>query len=302
MRDWPPALLAYLRGEQAKTAICWLVEKRDGTVIRATEHDQDIEVPESGSPSLNLGGTYHALANITASDITSTTDLSVDNMEIQGAIAPGGQIVADVTLQDIQAGVLNRAPVTAFLVNWESPGMGVGILRRGYLGEIQPNSDGGYRTELRGLVQVFSQNITQTYGESCDVRRLGDARCGFAVAGVTITVTASAVASRKQMTVTGITSQPIGYFDAGILRPLTGVNAGLALEREVKLDATGGTQGVISLWDGLPEEPEVGDTFALEPGCNRTLATCRDKFANLVNFRGKGVFIPGVAALLKGPT
>jgi uncharacterized phage protein (TIGR02218 family) len=301
MRNWPAALLEHLRGEEATPAICWLVEKRDGTFIRATEHDQDVPIP-AGSPTTDLAGIYHAVANITASDIVSSTDLAVDNLEVQGAIAPAGQIVADVNLADIEAGVLNRAPVTVFVVNWRDPSMGYGILRRGWLGEIHPNSDGGFQTEIRGLLQAFSQTIVQTYGERCDVVRLGDARCKVNVAAFTIVVTATAVVNRKVFTVSGITSEAVDWYSGGILRPLTGVNAGRGIEREVKADSQGGTQGVIALWDGLPDDPAPGDTFALEAACDRSATMCRVKFANLVNFRGKGLFIPGMAALMKGPT
>jgi hypothetical protein len=45
----------------------------------------------------------------------------------------------------------------------------------------------------------------------------------------------------------------------------------------------------------------IGDTFELEPGCDRTAATCAQKFGNIVNYRGYGIFIPGALAILAGP-
>lgn len=301
MRTWPAALVEHLRGPQATPAICWMVEKRDGTFIRATEHDRDIVMPSS-SPGVDISGHYHAGANITTTDITSTTNLSVDNLEVQGALAPTGQVIPDVTIRDIEAGLLDRAPVTVFIMNWRDPSMGYGILRRGNLGEIRPDSDGHYITEVRGLVQAFSQIIVQTYGELCDVVRLGDARCKINIAALTISVTATSVTNRRRFQVSDISASPVGYFNNGILRPLTGINAGMAIERQVKLDDYAASHGYLDLWDALPEDPAPGDTFALEPGCDRTKATCIATFNNVPNFRGKGVYIPGADAMMKGPT
>ena len=36
----------------------------------------------------------------------------------------------------------------------------------------------------------------------------------------------------------------------------------------------------------MPEPIAAGDTFAVTAGCDKRFATCRDRFANAVNFRG----------------
>tara|TARA_R110000787_G_scaffold42303_8_gene104003 strand:+ start:2894 stop:6394 length:3501 start_codon:yes stop_codon:yes gene_type:complete len=50
-----------------------------------------------------------------------------------------------------------------------------------------------------------------------------------------------------------------------------------------------------------PLEMQAGDTFNLEPGCNKLRATCRDKFDNIVNFGG-WPFIPGGSKMFDTPT
>jgi uncharacterized phage protein (TIGR02218 family) len=42
----------------------------------------------------------------------------------------------------------------------------------------------------------------------------------------------------------------------------------------------------LDLWQRAPRTIAAGDTFTLTPGCDKSLATCRDRFANTVNFRG----------------
>ena len=60
--------------------------------------------------------------------------------------------------------------------------------------------------------------------------------------------------------------------------------------------------GGLTLHDVQAGDIEVGDTFEIEAGCDKLKATCKDKFANLVNFRGHGVFTPGTTEILKvGP-
>ena len=53
------------------------------------------------------------------------------------------------------------------------------------------------------------------------------------------------------------------------------------------------TASAITLQEAFPFEVEVGDTALVEAGCDRTLETCRTKFANVVNFQGEP-HIPGV--------
>lgn len=49
----------------------------------------------------------------------------------------------------------------------------------------------------------------------------------------------------------------------------------------------------IILQEAFPFAVEVGDTFMLEAGCDRTLETCRVKFSNALNYQGEPT-IPGV--------
>ena len=64
----------------------------------------------------------------------------------------------------------------------------------------------------------------------------------------------------------------------------SGNTAGRA--REVKRHAVRGSAVLIELWQPLGGTPSSGDTFTLTAGCDKSLATCRDKFANVANYRG----------------
>ncbi len=46
--------------------------------------------------------------------------------------------------------------------------------------------------------------------------------------------------------------------------------------------------GVVTfdLWQAMTEPIAIGDTFRVTAGCDKRFATCRNRFANAVNFRG----------------
>ncbi len=299
MKAWPAALLAHLRGEQRTTALLWAIEKRDGTFIRGTEHDRAITIPDIADAN-GAEGTYSAMAQITASQLRQTSDLSVDNLEVQGAMPSSPLSRVDVNREDLEAGLLRNAPFQLWLCNWADPSMGAGLVKRGYLGDIQRDTDGAYTTEARGLLQTLQQTIGRTYSVDCAVRQFGDEECKVDVAALTVTGTVTSVATRRRFNATLTGGRDAGYFRLGTLTFQTGDNAGYA--REVKRDDEDDVAGHISVWDQFPAAVEVGDTFTLAPDCDRLLTTCRDKYANLLNFRGYGIFVEGIDAMMKGPT
>lgn len=303
MRDIAPELAAVISSDTPTLSVCWLIEKGNGETIRGTDHDRDIVVAVEGSPTYGLAGRYRARANITGSATQHASDLSPDNMEVEGATEDEVTGEFDVSVAEIEAGVLDRAPVTVFVVDWRNPDAGQLVIKRGWLGEILRDSDQRYRTEVRGLTQALSQNIGQTFAERCNVVELGDSRCRFNVQAVTRSGQVGAVTSRRQfvLAVTPSDEPPVAtYWNGGKVRGITGANAGFTREVKRAVYSLGGV--TVELWEEMPDDVAVLDVFELVPGCDRLLATCRDVFANVDNFRGFGVFAPGRAALIKGPT
>ena len=208
MKNYSPAYAAHLQQSNTTLAICWRIVKKNGELILGTDHDRDIAIEDtniglgdSGSLAFSLNGVYKASSGITGSDIKSGADMSVDNMEVQGAIAQHGAII-DLSVADIEAGLLDGAEVTTFRVNWQDPSDFQEVLRHGVLGEITRDSDGVYRTEIRGLKQLLSQVITRTFSERCQVVRFGDSECKYEIANDTITGTVTSVTSARRFTAT----------------------------------------------------------------------------------------------------
>lgn len=295
MRSLPPALAAHLAGAVTTLAVCWRVTRSDGVLILGTEHDQDITI-DAGSPTAELAGTYLARAGITGSSVRSSSDMSVDNLEVEGALSGDLQII-DLSPADIEAGLFDDAAVVLFLVNWQAPDDGQIILRTGNIGAIKRTAEGLYRTELRGLAQRLTQQFVRTYGSSCDAD-LGDARCGVDVSTLTVPGQVTDVTSNRQFQVSLTLGSPTpddDFFNGGLVRWQTGENAGFSMEAKL-VDL--GTSGDVELFLPMPLDITVGDTFELEPACDKSAAMCKGRFANLVNFRGHGAWVPGQGEML----
>lgn len=301
MKQIPAQLLADLRKDTTAIAFLWAIEMKDGRMIRGTDHDRDVTIPSTGgSPADPFEGVYWAGSNITPGDIAANADMSVDNLAVTGALADVGATVLDINVADIEGGLLDAAPVYVMVCDWRNPSHGYYVVKRGFLGAVSRDSDLKYTTEVRGMTQLLSQIIIQTFSERCNVVRFGDAKCKRSLVDVTFTGTVTAATSRKSFTVTVDTGSPADTFRfaGGVITFTSGLNADFF--REVKGDPIINA-GVLTLWEDFPAAVLPGDTFTLEAGCNRTLPTCRDTFANVVNFRGYGVFIPGILAITAGP-
>jgi uncharacterized phage protein (TIGR02218 family) len=296
MRTIPSALQAHLDGDVTTLAVCWKVVRRDAVEILGTEHDRDLTI-SSGT----YAGTYVAQAGITGSNVRSTADMSVDNLEVTGAVNTGDLTLVDLTAADIEAGLLDDASVTLFLVNWQAPDDGQIVLRTGTLGEIHRTAEGQYRTELRGLTQALSRPIVRSYGVACDAD-LFDSRCALSAAAYTFDAEVTAVTSRRAFDI-DITfgspepADPAALLTGGLVAFVTGENAGFSME--VKAIAADSPGYAVTLYLPMPVDIGVGDTLTIRAGCDKRLATCRDQFANLVNFRGHGVYTPGANEILK---
>lgn len=311
MKNIPPALLADLQANCTTMAFLWTIEMANGTMIRGTDHDLDIVIPQSDdspaefdqSPPAKYAGTYFAIANVTAGDIVSSSDLTVDNLEVIGAFpqAPYTEIT-DVTVDEIEAGLLDMAPVTIMICNWQHPEHGYVIVKAGFLGAITRNSDGKYTTEVRGLSQLLSQAIIRLYSTTCNVVKFGDGRCRLNVQALAVTgVVGSNITDPQQFAVTLDLGSPPSTFPnaGGTITFTSGLNMNFG--REVKIDPNT-NEGILQVWEAFPNQVQEGDEFSLTPGCDRQMPTCQLVYNNLIHFRGYGVFIPGLLAITAGPT
>ena len=269
MRTIPSALQAKLDSGVTTLARCWIITRRDGVTMGFTDHDADLTV---------AGTLCHAGTGLTASEATTRLGLQIDGSEIAGALADDS-----LAETDLAAGRYDAAGIEVHLVDWSEPSLNV-LLAKGVLGEVR-REGAAFSAELRSLAHRLNEESGRLYTATCSAD-LGDARCtvdltdpAFHCSGAV-----AALAGTSAFHASGLDSFIDGAFTAGKLTFTSGANDGFAVEVKIHRVALDGV--LIELWQQAPEPIAPGDTFTVTAGCDKRFATCRDRFANSVNFRG----------------
>lgn len=87
-----------------------------------------------------------------------------------------------------------------------------------------------------------------------------------------------------------------GYFDNGVFTWTSGPNTGFSIEVQSYVPGQITFQLPVGPPNALPAAPQIGDTYTLKAGCDYSPDTCKNRFNNLVNFRGEP-FVPGIDKL-----
>jgi uncharacterized phage protein (TIGR02218 family) len=269
MRVIPSALQEKLDGGVTTLARCWIVTRRDAVVQGFTDHDGDLAID---------GVTCRAGTGFGASEATSRFDLSIDGAEISGALAADS-----LTEADLAAGRFDAAQVDTWLVDWSDVSLRV-LLTRASLGEVKREGD-AFSAELRGLADKLSQESGRLYTARCTAD-LGDTRCkiALAAAGLNGAGMVSRLLGASAIAVEGLGDFVERIFTAGCLTWTSGANSGLAVE--IKEHRVVGGEVQLTLWQAMSEAIGEGDAFTITAGCDKRFETCRDRFANSINFRG----------------
>lgn len=269
MRSIAPDLAAQLAGETATLCHAWRLIRRDGFVIGFTDHDRD----------LVLDGTiFRARAGLEAAEITAELGLAVGGGEVSGALTS-----AEITEADLAAGLYDEASIETSLVDWTAPSRRL-LLDLATLGEIR-RGETSFVAELRGIAHRYDEERGRIVRSTCDAD-LGDARCGIDLTqpAYRAEVTVAIAQGRLGFLTEDLAAHEAGGFDGGRLLWLTGGNAGLSVEIKAQARQSGGD--AVALWQPAAHAIAAGDTARLTAGCDKRFATCRDRFANALNFRG----------------
>ena len=274
MRVISPQLETHFAGGMTTLATCWKIIRLDAVELGFTDHDQMLTVD---------GLDYDSIAGFTPTAVESKSNMSVDNLEVEGQTFP-----SKITESDLLAGMYDYAEIEIFVVNYEDLSQGRLVVKRGRLGEVTINQQ-MFTAEVRGLTQHLSQTIGEVYSPSCRAV-LGDARCKRSLASFTVTTTVTTVTNNQTFTAAALT-QAAGYFTGGEVQWTSGNNAG----RRMEVKEFAAKQIVLALPMG--KSIQAGDGFKVIAGCDKTREACRSKFNNILNFRGEPD-VPGVDKLL----
>lgn len=271
-------------GKQVNTlATCFRVELKDGRRMAFTTHTRDIVFTDD--PTL----TYKT-ASFTPTASSKSSQMNVDNMDIDLLIDHN-----DIETDDLEKGVWNNAEVYIFRVNWAiRPFIYANIDKviKGTIGEMERHKI-TFKTEFRSQAQYLQNSILDETKSTCNAK-LYDSRCNIDKALHTFSDSVDSIFDNKNFTC-NLLNNPDGDFEYGIIEFTSGQAKGKKMEVKKWTQST----KLIELNLSINYQLESGDTFTITRGCNKNKSTCKDKFINVVNFRGFS-FIPGLDKMTGG--
>lgn len=255
-------------------AVWWRIERRDGVALGFTSHDRD----------LAFAGLRHRTApGMVPSAVRRSATFEADSAEIAGALSHDA-----ISETDLAAGRFDGAHVTMGLVDWET--LEAETLFTGAIGAVG-REGAQFSAELASVKQQLQREIVPRTSPACRAEFCGD---GCTLSGALHTheaMIAGISADRQWVSVAGIVSSNFAF---GWLRPIDGSDAGMTLR----------IRAVENEWLVL-ERPLAAGAYAgirvvLREGCDHTVTTCAERFANAVNFQGEP-YLPGNDLLTRYP-
>lgn len=285
MKSIPAGLEPYVLLGTTHLATCWHCTWTNGQLFGFTDHDRDLIVP------VVPGVTFEAVTGYTRTAIASSADLSVGNLDLEGAFDSAG-----ITESDLRAGRWDYAKVRIFRTNWQNPSLGIEELKLGKLGQATAGRI-RFTTEFRDLMQHLQQEIGRLYAPGDDVDAF-DARHGVDPAAFTVTGTITGVVDGRQFNDTS-RAEATGWFDHGKITfdngPSGGLNAGLSAE----IRSSSSVAGNFELFLPMPFVVAIGDTYSATAGYNKTIEQALSKFNAVINYRGFK-WVPGTDQMMSG--
>ena len=281
MKNLSPALQSHLEDGTTTLSWCWRISRSDGMALGFTDHDR----------ALIFDGTdFEPESGFAASEIRAGSDLAVDAQDATGVLTSDR-----ITETDILDGRWDNAAVELWRVNWADTSQRV-LLRRGAVGQIRRGRM-AFVAEVRSLAHVLGQTVGRTFQAGCDAR-LGDARCGIDLENAIYkgTGVVTDLLRDRAFMASGLSGFDAGWFTAGTLTWTSGANVGRITE--VLSHGLDGSIATLTLLEAPVRAIAEGDSFVARAGCDKRIATCGTKFANVANFRGFPN-IPGQDAVLR---
>jgi len=265
----------WLREELVTLAWCWRLSRRDGVVVGLTSHDRDLMVD---------GIRYRAAPGMKPSALETRDGIEAETMDMEGAIASDA-----IGARDLDAGRWDGAELKLFVTDWTAPETAPVTVARGSLGAVERRG-ASFTAELQGVIRALDRPVCPATSPSCRAI-LGDRACRIDLAPRTYVRRVVAVEGRA---VTLDAAAPAGAMAFGELRWTQGAACGLASP------VVGEAGAVLTLAEVPPFALDLPARVRLIEGCDKQLATCRDRFGNAANFRGEA-HLPGNDLLTRYP-
>lgn len=285
--------------DEFQMADLYTITLSGGQVLRHTGADM---------PVVWDGQTYGAHELIIKRGATRiAVGLDVDSNTLQISAAPDYRLEGLQWAEAALGGVLDGARVKIDRVFFKPSATNIGNMVEDAGVDLRSAADvDGSLAELRpvGAVNIFSGRVSDVSGSRSSVKvdvksdiellNVSSPRNIYQAGCMRTLYDDGCKVNREKFTVNGRVTensqtgtvlkhnltQPDGWFSQGVIKFTSGRNAGLS--RTVKVHSGNTFEFALR----LPFPPQAGDVFKVYPGCNKRRDTCKDKFNNIVHFRG----------------
>lgn len=273
MKQVSTELLNYLHSKK-EFFMCDLYEitLKSGLVFRYASYDRDIVVS---------GVTYsHKGPHFKRSRIKLSSGISVDKLTVTVYADQSDKISNTPVMQIAHNGGFDEATLSLYRCFMSVPGAVIGVVEM-FTGYVDVENGGGL--EMKWAIKSGVQKLNveyplRKYYPACQYS-LYDTGCGLNLSAYTTTGKVTAVTSYQDFNTN--VSKSNGYYDQGGIEWLSGAVSGVSVPVNTSYQAN----GRVILLIPLDAPPAIGDTFKIYPGCDKTPATCRNKFNNFARNR-----------------
>lgn len=246
------------------------ITRQDATVLGYSDHDKQLTfdaVDYIPSPALQrISMNLRNNAEVSNQEFLGTWDIDLDE-------------------DDLKNGIYDDASIDVFRADWSGGTTDTVILFRGSLGIIQW-TDEGFKADIQSNMQLLQRQIGMTYTAKCRHNLFSQhsansvGACTLSAASYTYNSSVTVATSKIEFTA-GTISQDDNWVANGILTWTSGLNSGAEYTvKSFKSD-------VYKLFLPTVFTINIGDTFTILAGCDKTFETCKgSKFSNEENFGG----------------
>jgi len=283
MLTLPDSLAETLKAPVLFQTTLWKITREDGTILRFTDHD--VLVSFEGDDFTPVGG-------FNQSATQAEGGLRKRNKELLGVLD-----ASYITHDDLRAGLYDNATIAEYLVDWRAPWAGAIAESEYTIGEMLFTGE-AWEANLIGLTARLSRAHGRIFTRECGTW-VFSTLCGLTDTSWKFTGTISSIVTQRRKFRTSTLGSPAkadDWFNFGKFEWTSGANTGVISEVKTYIQ----TNSEIELQLATPHDIVATDAFTIWTGCPRDPDTCKDRFSNLVNFRGHP-FIPGSDRALTTP-
>lgn len=274
MKEAPSELIAYLNSKtEFQRCDLYEITLKSGDVLQYADYDMPIALDDGrvfriGGPAFVRGRTKLSSA------------ISVDSMSVSMLVDNDDMIGGAPIMSIAHNGGFDEAKCTVYSCFMSAPGVIVGVVEW-FSGRLDIKDGGGLEIAMQNKSLIAKANVDypfRKYYPTCPYSLYGPG-CGLNIAAFTVSGTITQVIS-KQRIYTNL-SFADEYYDMGGILFTTGPLAGTSMTIKKSYQSNGRLDMLVA----LGALPEVGNTFTIYPGCDKSPETCQAKFNNFSHNR-----------------